>query len=62
MIVYTAADMNGLTETFLRAGRLEIIVPVSVGGGYLPLVALERTWRTIEDTLGCVPDYVVPTM
>lgn len=62
LIVDTAAGVSGLTDAFLRAGRPEIIVPVSVDGGYLPLAALERSLRTVEDTLGRGPDYVVPTM
>ncbi len=62
MIVDTAAGASGLSEAFLRAGRPEIIVPVSVDGGYLPLAALGRTWQAVEDTLGREPDYVVPTM
>ena len=62
LVIDTAAGVSGLTDAFLSWFDPEIIVPLPVSGGYLPLAALERVWRYLGERLGREPDYIVPNM
>ncbi len=61
MIIDTAAHSNALTGAFLRRLMPDVIVPVSLAGGYLPLAALEQTIAALAK-VGREPDYILPNM
>lgn len=61
IVVDTAAHPNALTGAFLRRLSPDVIVPVSLVGGYLPLVALEQTFAYLAER-GHEPDYILPNL